>query len=910
MVPLYLKSGKIAKASDLITKLLEEDPDDLELLTISADVYLVRGLPDKAIASLESVLKHNPEDKNALDKLALIYEWNVMPREAMHTWAKIAKIRKKRFKPLEQLVMYYRYFDMLPEEVATIIKLNKLQSGRFFVNFFLKELNTEVARLADEHKQNPEDPYLNYLIKRIFIVGEEFKSALTGDAKVNVSDYITYVIEYFVAVDRVSEGLIYAERMDKRDGRGIKYQLQLAIVLGWFKQYDAALELAGRLYKIAPDNVDLLRETAVLARSAQRFDVAETYLERLVNLEPDEPVYQEDLGLVYLETGKHKKAVGIFRQLAEKFDNWLKYAHNMLRAALYSSDKQLMAEVISDTANVDISDSDYLRTKSDVLLGLGRPLEAYPILKDLAERPEATIYDFERLIDAAVASTDNKLVAETIELALKFSPGDVVLMRKAGEAWRNAGQPLKAYDFYRKVVGKEGLEADIIEMLQAASETQNLKLAGNAAKYAESVAPENVKVIAQAGEIMLWLNSPGQGYPYYKKAAELTGGDREYVMTLVQVASFTGDKDIFRDAAETAIKLRPYDEEVAMLAAAVWAAAGDSVKAQKLIAEFAGKGGKNHEMLLKWAEFADSYGLSEEAYRIYDQLYGLGYKKKKVRKELARLAGWTERPEVAARLFGEMSNDKPQSFSLAMQAAKSYSDAADYKKAVSFYERASSLKPADIDLKLELAKNYGFAGMNIKRIHLFTKLYNAGQLPEAQRIELARAFLDEHKPVPALDILEPYARLHKLPRFEGFLLASALQQAGRGADTSAVYKRLGKEYDKDEVFLARLGAEALFNNFQTDAYDLFNAALKVNKNNHTALKGLGIILGERGQYKRAVAKLRTYNRLVPDDAEARYQLGEIYRLMGREGNAVREFKRAARIIKKKGKKSPLVTSKL
>lgn len=633
-----------------------------------------------------------------------------------------------------------------------------------------------------------------------------------------------------------------------------------------------------------------------------KLELAEEVLEKLVDIDPTNIGNQEALGNVYLNSGKHDKAIELFRMLAEKFDKWLVYAHDMLRAALFSSDKKLMADVISETADIDIPETDYLRTRAEVLLSMEKPLEAYSVIKRVIDSPDAVAADYERLVDTAIATNDNKLVGSSIDLALKFSPDDVGLMRKGAEAWRAAGEPLKAYELYREVVGREGLEQDVIEMLLSASDTQDLKLANEAAKYALTVTPDNVKVIAQAGEIMLWLNSPKDGYPYYRKAAILSGGHRDYVTTLIQVASYTGDRKIFRDAAETAMKLRPHDEEVAMLAAAVWAAAGNTAKAQKLIKEFAGRSGENVEMLLKWAEFADTSGLSEEAYRIYDQLYSLGYKKKKVRKELSRLAGWTNRPKMAAKYLGEMSDEKPRNFAMAQKAAKAYSDAGNYKKAVVYYERASELKPGNKDLKLQLAKTYGFADMNAKRIKLFTELWAEGHLPEAERIELARAFLEERKSEAALDILEPYTRLAKLPRFEGFLLVSALQQAGMGARASEIYKRLGKEYSKDEIFLARLGAEALFNNFDTDAYDLFTAALKVNKDNHTALKGLAIIYGEREQYKRAVAKFRYYNRIVPDDAEARYQLGEIYRVMGREADAVREFKRAERIIRKKGKK--------
>lgn len=900
MVKLYLEGGELAKASDLLDQLLAENPDDLGLLTLASDVFLVRGQPDKSIASLKKVLEQKPNDKTALEKLVRVYEWNVMPREAIQVWEQLAALEPENLKPLEQLVMYYRYYDRLEHEVDAIVRLNRLQSSRLFADFFIKELNFEVEKLSLERDKKNGDQVLDYLIRQIFVVGEQFRVALSDEDKVNVMEYITYVLEYYVGMDHIQEGYEYALRMDQARGGTVESRLRFAVVLGWFRQYEKALAILDPLKKIEPDNVELIRETANLARAAGRLEVAEQALEKLVLLEPENTGHQEELGQVYMQTGKHSKAVELFRRLAEKLDSWFKYAHDMLRAALFSSDKKLMAEVISDTSDVDISDSEYLRTKADILLALERPMDAYPVLKNLVQGPDARIVDFERMLDAAAVSKDKELAAEAVKLALEFDPENISLMRKSALAWREAGEFQKSYTLYRKVAGRDKLEEDIINMLLAASDTKDLKTARSAARYASELAPDNVKVIAQSGEIMLWLNSPADAYPYYRKAAIITGGDRDYVMSLIQVASFTRDKKTFRDAAETAIKLRPYDEEVALLAAAVWAASGDSVKASRLIAEFAGRGEKNMDTLLKWAQLADDAGLSEEAYRIYDRLYALNYKKKQVRKELARLAGWTNRPAEAALFYGEMSDEDPRNIELALQAAQSFSDAGDYDKSVAYYKRAIALRPGDYKLKLDLARTYGFGGMESERIALFEELWEAGQLPEEQMIELARAFIDERRPKPALDILEPYARLEKLPRFEGFLLASALQQAGRGTEASAVYKRLGKEYADDEVFLARLGAEALFNNFDDDAYSLFEKTLKLNRDNHTALKGLGIIFGEREQYKRAVARLRHYLRLVPDDAEGRYQLGEIYRLMGREADAVRQFRLAERAIRRKG----------
>ncbi|WP_419783981.1 tetratricopeptide repeat protein [Maridesulfovibrio sp.] len=902
MVRLYLRSGEIAKASDILTELLAEDPYDLRLLNIGVDVFLKRGMPDKAISSLEEILKQKPDRIAERRKLAQVYEWNVMPREALHTWEKLAALEPDKMKPLEQLVMYYRYYNMFPQEVDAIVRLNELQGKRPFSGDFMYVLNDGIELLGTEHAKDADDPYLNFLIQRIFIVGEQFKAetefrAETGE-KVDVKQYVIYVLEYFVATDRINEGYAYATRMDEKTGLDVENRVQLVKVLGWAGSYDRALELAERLLKISPENVDLLTETAWMARSAGRHDIAQTVLEKLVELEPDNRDHQQALGAVYMATGNHRKAVSLFRSLAQRVGNWLIYAHDMLRAALFSGDIKLMSEVVEQTGEVDLNEPDYLRTRGALLLTLERPREAYDVLRKVVDSPGATLDDYRNLIDAAATTADNQLLADTVELALKVYPGDLDLMRTAGSAWRNVGQPLKAYRIYRELLTKVQEQQDIIDMLLAASETQDLNLGKQAAAYAVKIAPDDVTVIAQAGEIMLWLNSPKDSYPYYKKAAIMTGGNREYVMNLIQVASYTADKSIFRDAAETAIELRPDDEQVGLLAAAVWTAAGDTRKAELLLARFAGQGTKNLETLRKWADFADQAGLIEEAYRIYDELYARGYKRKEIREPLARLAEWTARPAVAAKIYGEISDESPRDFELAKKAAEAWSDAGEYVKSAVYYERAAALKPDDYDLKLELAKVYGFGGNVEGQIRLFKELQAAGKLPETEQVELARAYLDARQPESALQILEPYARLKKLPRFEGFLLASALQMAGRGSEASDVYKRLKKEYYKDEIFLARLGAEALFNNFQTDAYDLFEAALKINPENHTSLKGLGIILGEREEYKRAASKLRKYLRLVPGDAEGRYQLGEIYRLMGRENDAVREFKRAARIIRR------------
>ena len=424
-----------------------------------------------------------------------------MPREALHIWEKLSKLEPEKMKPLEQMVMYYRYFNMIPQEVDAVIKLNKQQSKRPFSGDFMSVLNDEIERLGREHAQNIDDPYLNFLIQRIFIVGERFKVAVADGDEANVLQYVLYVLEYFTAVNRVEEGYEYAERMDSKAGLDVDSRVQLVKVLGWSGNYDKALNIAERLLKESPENITLLTETAWMARAADRQDLAQLVLEKLVKIEPDNHAHQQALGDVYMQTGNHRKAVDLFRRLAERVGNWLVYAHDMLRAALFSEDRALMAEVVEDTKDVDISEPDYLRTRGALLLTLERPREAYDALRKVVDSPGATLDDYQRLIDAAATTADNKLLAETVGLALKVFPNDINIMRTAGPAYRNVNQPYKAYRIYRQLLKLEQEQQDILDMLLAASETQDLKLAKQAAKFAEKIAPTDVLVIAQPGKL-------------------------------------------------------------------------------------------------------------------------------------------------------------------------------------------------------------------------------------------------------------------------------------------------------------------------------------------------------------------------------------------------------------------------
>ncbi len=64
-------------------------------------------------------------------------------------------------------------------------------------------------------------------------------------------------------------------------------------------------------------------------------------------------------------------------------------------------------------------------------------------MRKVVDSPDATLVDYQNLIDAAATTADNKLLADAVELALKVYPNDINIMRTAGTAYRMLISPTR-----------------------------------------------------------------------------------------------------------------------------------------------------------------------------------------------------------------------------------------------------------------------------------------------------------------------------------------------------------------------------------------------------------------------------------------------------------------------------------
>ncbi len=152
------------------------------------------------------------------------------------------------------------------------------------------------------------------------------------------------------------------------------------------KRSNKLMDSAISFFKMAGNNIvasELIKVPALAAMSdkAQRrgdYELAVEGMEKLVALKPDSDVYSNQLGILYLTTGKKRKAKNLFKKLLKQSET--NYYASAQLGAIYSSEKQyekalpLLMEGIRKDLEVR-SDGKFYNYAGEALVKLNRSQE-------------------------------------------------------------------------------------------------------------------------------------------------------------------------------------------------------------------------------------------------------------------------------------------------------------------------------------------------------------------------------------------------------------------------------------------------------------------------------------------------------------------------------------------------------
>lgn len=934
MVFLYIESGEVKQATSVLKELLAENPDDFRILMAGATLAIYEGDPDNAIKMIRHALKQKPRNLRALHRLAQYMEWNVRPRSAMAVYEKIIEIDPKDRKALNKVINFSRYFYLPEVESQALAQLILLPPSKRAKphNIYQQALAPDLRSLAKRRQKDGYDPLPDLLMQRLYILGELYKGELVEGPPPDLDQYVIYALERFIISDSTKEGQDFAARMDREAKTGLKYQLTLATVMRWDGLAKEAVAYLGELEKKYPTNEQVLLAITQAGRDANDLLTVEHAFERLVDLQPDNQDYASNLSDVYMENEKYDKAYGMLKKLVDLGKNLAGLLKKLIIVALYSGDQDMLRSASHEAEQVDLDDPALLQSRAEVYEALDEPAKALPLYLRLAEKEHKLEYA-ENALRIAVQTNEVKNVQLVADAGRNIDPQNADFWEQVADAYLGVDHPELAFKEFRTVAMLRKTQDVVLRMLEIAGFSGRETIVAEATREASLLQPESTEVAAQSGEIYLWQEKPRKAYPFFLRAAELSKGNKKRVDRMIEVASFVNDNVFFQKAINEAVRLRPNDAMLRRTAAQLLIAQGNSEEAIKNLQVYLKQnpkdedarkqlaylllwtgqgniGGDQMQLLSKsrmqdpkflqeWARYTENAGLDEQAFLLYQRLLTMFPDSREYRESVIRLAGYTNRPETVAKLQAEDSDAHSDNFDMAFKAGTAWSQAGNIPKAVRYLERAQAIRPDDMDTLRALATNYGFANRPDHMIASYEKaVANGTKLSSEETLQLAHGYVDTNKGAKAIPLLQDALNQTPLPKEQAVLLATAMLQAGRFAEGTAIYRQLAQEHRSDPIFLADAGDQTMFVGDLQMALEFYKQSLEIQPDNLRALRGSGMIYAQTGNTQQAIRDFRRYNRLRPDDPEVRFQLGELLDVNNQKAQADKEYKKTLRLLRK------------
>lgn len=852
LVQFYLDRGLYNEAIAVISDMMRQRPDDDELMLLRADALERADDPDSAMDQLKQVLAKDPQNRQALTQLARFHEWHRNLPEAIKTFESLAAADPGNLAVLERLWQYYAYLGLVDKEIETVVRLVHQEK--------IRPLETVLPRLDDATLLAGlmRDPLVRVAARQL--------QALVSDRRLAGADPVR---------DELMRRL---------------YSLKANYLWRWSRASDLGIP------SVSAALVAFLESFVATGY----LDLAAQFAAQVDEIWPQRPRAELVLAQVLRRFQLPRQAMALLADVGRRYGGQRDIQLQLVDIARSAGDLEAAAETLEHLIADQPDNADYRLSLVDVLLEMNRPSRAFQILHEMARSGPTDTVQLARLVQVAGFTGKPGPTAEAADQVRRLVPPDPDLLRQAAEVMTAAGN----------LDGAAGLLVDYLRLR-----------------------PADGQAVTQLAQLYLWTNRPDRAYETLRSLAE--SGDRRHLMAMLEAAQASAKADLAREAALMARRLAPGDADVLLAVGRMLMAVGDTpgavtayeaylslrptdTKARQTLAtlyQWSGQPLAHARLLVKAAQADPTNAVAArsagqalvDAGRIQE---GIGYLEKaaaltprddELRRQIAVYYGWINMPGKSAAILAQAADQDPRNFDKALAAVNALVEADRLAEGIAYLERAAVLRPDEAGLWQRLAVYYGWTGASDKQVNALEKLAAMGRLPDDQAIVLARALLDRNRPAEAAAVLAPLAEAKRLSPDQVMVLASAYLRAGQNSRAEKLFKDLGRDHAGDAALMAEAGNQALWAKRLDLALAFYEKALARDPRNRIALKGSAQVYAWNNDAQKAMARFEAYNRLVPDDHEVRYQLGELYFANGRTGDAMAQYDKAMAIIGRAGK---------
>ncbi len=367
LVVFYMKMRRTDDAQRLLAQLLAVHPDDVELLTLKAGLYVGMGQVDKAAAVYNDILAFAPHDTNTLLRLGSLYAGNRRYKEARQVLERLVAQDDGSFVGYQYLAKLYQQEGAYDKALVAYDKALALH--------WLPTLALEAAELLEFRKQydkavtfcqrilanEPDNAKARQQLVRVFLSMGDANGALAELRElrrhaVNVFDVDLTIGRLLVEQKEYDQAIKHFSSMLAADPDSGKIHYLLALAHGAKGNEQEAVRLLQQV-----TSADGIYEDAVMLRvellvKGEKYAEAEKVLEQaIVDPVGRLPRFYEALASLYRHQGRNDDGQRIFSEalLLYPQDGSLHYEYALFLDRIGSSKEALVAmqEVLAIDAN-------------------------------------------------------------------------------------------------------------------------------------------------------------------------------------------------------------------------------------------------------------------------------------------------------------------------------------------------------------------------------------------------------------------------------------------------------------------------------------------------------------------------------------------------------------------------------
>ncbi|MBI5573694.1 MAG: tetratricopeptide repeat protein [Elusimicrobia bacterium] len=407
LVKIYILTGDMKAASEIISEISKVTPDDESTTELAAELSIYNKRPEKAISAYEKILSTEPANKKALYNLGVLYSETGKYEKAILYFEKFLQTEPDSPDVYVNIGILYSKLDR-PTEAELYLKKAAEIDGNSVVGLIAlagiyeeKKDYTLAIELYDKLlKILPDDAELTMKIAGLYILQKDYLSVKKYLTAAKEKFPKNHWIDYYLGLLSLEEkdyetALKYFDKSIYLNKKSPEPHIQKGYIFTIQEDTKEAVKSFEKAVGLGAEVSDLYFFLAMNYEVLGKYKKSESYLKKAVTLEPQNSKYRFELGIVYDKLKKQELAEKEFFSVIE-IDSNSAVAYNYLGYTYADKNIKLneAEELIKKALEIDAENPAYIDSLGWVFYRKMQYAEAMTLLKKASKKlDDAVIFD-------------------------------------------------------------------------------------------------------------------------------------------------------------------------------------------------------------------------------------------------------------------------------------------------------------------------------------------------------------------------------------------------------------------------------------------------------------------------------------------------------------------------------------